>query len=76
MQPPAASLLAASMLPVPLTVLLLFEFAATIHLFMIKHHSTLCPPAGGPAIAPQQGPDPCVCFRNQRGEKIGDLAGS
>ena len=23
-----------------------------------------------------QGQDPCVCFRNQRGKKIGDLAGS
>ena len=39
----AASMLAASMLPIPLTVLLLYEFAATIHLL-----STTAP------CAPQQ----------------------
>ena len=27
-------------------------------------------------LSSDQGPDPCVCFRNQRGKKIGDLAGS
>ena len=41
------------MLPVPLTVLLLYEFAATI---IIKHHSALRP---GPAMAPRACPLAC-----------------